>query len=558
MGNYDYDQLTVFDLAFPQFRINKKIRLIELFAGVGSQAMALRDMGADFEYYRISEWEVNANRSYKAIHNPNDNMDYSKKFEKFKWLARALYEYGISVDGKTRLTLKEIRNRGEKWCKQIYNEFRANHNLGSIVNARSLDLSISNTDKFYYIITYSFPCQDLSAAGKRKGMAKGSGTRSGLLWEVERLLNECEELPQVLLMENVPQVHSRENIPDFQKWIDFLAGKGYSNYWQDLNAKDYGVAQNRERCFMVSLRGEWNYKFPQPLPLKRRIKDYLEDEVDEKYYINNEKAQKLIQTLIENGALDRFSDFEMERNFNQRGKVHGEESICRTIFGGGHTGNEPKVFVDLSLNNPNKKTLSNCITARDRGISNQQSVGNGVMEIKERRLGNIYDFDDGNYAGNVYDEEMLSPTIQAHQGGNQQSMIVAMRGRNPSNSSIRTAGGPTEQKLEPNSLGICNTLTSVQKDNMVLEIEDQTPLKNCQCRIRKLTPLECWRLMGFSDEDFRKAEGVNSNTQLYKQAGNSLVKIVMMAILSQLNIKGIKAWNSMNSKERSDIVEETS
>ena len=131
-------------------------------------------------------------------------------------------------------------------------------------------------------------------------MTKGSGTRSGLLWEVERLLNECSGLPQVLLMENVPQVHSKANMPDFQKWIGFLESKGYSNYWQDLNAKDYGVAQNRARCFMVSLLGEWNYKFPKPILLERELKDYLEDKVDEKYYINNEKAQKLIQTLISN------------------------------------------------------------------------------------------------------------------------------------------------------------------------------------------------------------------------------------------------------------------
>lgn len=144
------------------------------------------------------------------------------------------------------------------------------------------------------------------------------------------------------------------------------------------------MAQNRDRCFMVSLLGEWNYKFLQPIPLERKLKDYLEDEVDEKYYINNEKAQKLIQTLIENGTLDKTSGFEMDGNFNQRGKVHGEESICRTIIGQGHAGNEPKVFVDLSLSNPSKKTVSNCIMAKDYGISNQKSAGNGVVEWKEK------------------------------------------------------------------------------------------------------------------------------------------------------------------------------
>lgn len=230
--------------------------------------------------------------------------------------------------------------------------------------------------------------------------------------------------------------------------------------------------------------------------------------------------------------------------------------------------------------------------------------------MEERRLGNIYGFDGGNYAGNVYDDKMLSPTIRTYQGGNQQPMIidspkclnskggrngieglqpsvqdrvydtdgistsittsympsilekqiVAMRGRNPDNPSDRTAGSPTERRLEPNSQGICNTLTSVQKDNMVLEgiilddtqgfeemprvYTDNSPTLRSersglmtietQYRIRKLTPLECWRLMGFSDEDFHKAEEINSNSQLYKQAGNSIAKNVLMAIFGQM------------------------
>ncbi len=355
-------QIDIFDMMYPAFRIDKPIRLIELFAGIGSQAMALRDLGADFERYRISEWEVNANRSYMGIHvidDLNNQADPSKKFTKFKWLVRVLYEIGISADGKTPLTQKEIRRRGEDWCRRTYNEFKATHNIGSITKRHGLDLGIVETEKYCYIMTYSFPCQDLSVAGKQKGMKKGSDTRSGLLWEVERLLNECPELPQVLLMENVPQVHSKANMPDFQKWIDFLESKGYSNYWQDLNAKNYGVAQNRDRCFMVSLLGEWNYKFPQPAPLERKLKDYLEDEVDEKYYINSEKSQKLIQTLIENGTLKEGTGY---ANYN-----HFEEysDVARCIqardhkgFGGSvQTQNAvvEKVPVDLSLSNPAKK-----------------------------------------------------------------------------------------------------------------------------------------------------------------------------------------------------------
>ena len=242
-------QLDIFSMQKQKYKINKPIRLIELFAGIGSQAMALRDLWEDFDHYRVVEFEKYAIKSYNAIHGTNfEPMDITK------------------VSGS--------------------------------------DLGITDTNKYCYIMTYSFPCQDLSVAGKQKGMTKGSGTRSGLLWEVERLLNEVENLPQVLLMENVPQVHSKANMPDFQKWIDFLESKGYSNYWQDLNAKNYGVAQNRNRCFMVSILGDYTYSFPKPIPLQKTMKDYLEDGVDEKYYINNEKAQKLIQKLIDNGTLE--------------------------------------------------------------------------------------------------------------------------------------------------------------------------------------------------------------------------------------------------------------
>lgn len=247
--NYEVDgQISLFDFTHEAFKIDKPIRLIELFAGVGSQAMALRDLGADFEHHRVVEFDKYAIASYNAIHGTDfPTMDITK------------------VSGA--------------------------------------DLGIVDTDKWCYIMTYSFPCQDLSVAGKMKGMSKGSGTRSGLLWEVERLLNEVEHLPQVLVMENVPQVHSADNMADFRRWIEFLEGKGYSNWWQDLNAKDYGVAQNRERTFMVSVLGKYQYKFPKPIPLTKTMRDYLEDEVDEKYYINNEKAKELIYSLIERGEI---------------------------------------------------------------------------------------------------------------------------------------------------------------------------------------------------------------------------------------------------------------
>lgn len=257
--------------------------------------MALRDLGVKFEHYRVVEFDKYAIKSYNAIHGTNFPTT-------------------------------------------------------DITNIHGDDLGIVDTDSYYYLLTYSFPCQDLSLAGKQAGMTKGSGTRSGLLWEVERLLNETENLPQILLMENVPQVHNKKNMADFHKWIEFLENKGYSNFWQDLNAKNYGVAQNRNRCFMVSILGDYIFGFPNPIELNKTMKDYLEDVVEEKYYIKNEKAQKLIQQLIGNGTL--------------------ENKILTD-----------RVVVDGTIKNPRERKIANCIKARyDSGISNQSSDGTFVIE----------------------------------------------------------------------------------------------------------------------------------------------------------------------------------
>lgn len=176
---------------------------------------------------------------------------------------------------------------GERTARALYNAMQATRNIGSITQAAASDLAIEHTDKFLYIMTYSFPCQDLSAAGNGAGMSKGSGTRSGLLWEVERLLRECRELPQVLLMENVPQVIGGGAIADFAQWLECLEKLGYKNYHRLMNAKDYGIPQNRNRCFMISILGDYYYTFPRTRKLQYRLKDYLDRNVDEKYYLSD-------------------------------------------------------------------------------------------------------------------------------------------------------------------------------------------------------------------------------------------------------------------------------
>ena len=133
-------------------------------------------------------------------------------------------------------------------------------------------------------------------------MSKGNNTRSGLLWEVERLLYECKEinaLPDVCILENVTQVHGKKFIDDFNSWCKSLEDLGYSNFWTDLNAKDFGVPQSRNRTFMVSiLSKDAKFEFPKPINLRYTMEDCLENKVDEKYYINNEKSQKLIKEII--------------------------------------------------------------------------------------------------------------------------------------------------------------------------------------------------------------------------------------------------------------------
>lgn len=277
-----YENISFFDK--PNFVNDKPIRLVELFAGIGAQAKALARLGIKYEKHAISEWEINAVASYRAIHHPEDHNDYSNGIDRAD-IVEQLVMWGISTDGKEPMTRKQIASKNEKWQRTVYSNFISTHNLGSVTNVTGTDLGIVDTDKFTYLLTYSFPCQDLSVAGLGGGMEEDSGTRSALLWEVKRLIDECPELPQLLLMENVPQVHGKKNIANFHKWIQFLESKGYNNYYKDLNSKNFGIPQNRNRTFMISILGEYQYTFPEEKPLTLCLGDLLEENVDDKFYL---------------------------------------------------------------------------------------------------------------------------------------------------------------------------------------------------------------------------------------------------------------------------------
>lgn len=480
--------------------MNKKpIRLIELFAGIGTQYQALKRIGADVESYLISDWNIPSNIAYramlKAVNDIPEEIDYTAGLTRVE-VEDKLIALGLSLDGKNPLLKKTLKRKNEKWQRDILNSFYYTHNLGSITNIHAEDLKITEKDKYDYYMTYSFPCQDLSLAGKQAGMKKGSGTRSGLLWEVERLLQESTdkglELPDVLLMENVPQVCSGKNKEDFEDWKNFLSSLGYKNFVKILDAADFEVPQSRKRCFMVSILKDVSYEFPEAIPLTRCVDDILETDVDEKYYINTPKAKELIQSLIDRGEL---SD--------------------RNVF-----------CADGGINNPKIKSISNCITARqDRGISNRASEGNVIVEKKPIQLGNIMEENGfkNPQCGRVYDKNACSPTLNTCNGGNHEpkiivddiynsreariykeyspalranrqgfKTIVAMRGRPVCNPNLQIAGLPTKQRLEINKEGISNTLTTVQKDNLVLEniIYDDynNNIQDEQSRIGTITP----------------------------------------------------------------------
>ena len=253
---------------------------------------------------------------------------------------------------------------------------------------------------------------------------------------------------------------------------------GYANFCRVLNAKDYGIPQNRERVFTVSILGGnpvGGFTWPEPVPLTKTLADLLEAEVPEKYYL----SEKTLATF---------------REKTQKNVRRGHGFKFKTA-----------------------ENLAHCVSTK---------AGQRITDNFIKVVGNVGGSSRDDIS-RVYAPDGLSPTLNTMGGGGRKPKIVVMRGRNPDNPSDRASGVHTEQRLEVNQRGNSNSITTVQKDNLV--IEDETTL-----RIRRLTPRECWRLMGRTDEDFDKAAAVNSDTQLYKQAGNSIVVDVLVAIFAQL------------------------
>lgn len=386
------------------------IKLLSLFSGIGAFESALRRCGRPYEVVNYCEIDPHASRSYSQIHG-----------------------------------VPEAKN------------------LRDVCAIDTAKISGVN------LITYGFPCQDISVSGKQHGFEhNGERTRSGLFYEALRIIRDLQ--PEYAIAENVKALVSKKFTAEFKAVLEGLEAAGYNNYWQVLNAKNYGIPQQRERVFIISIRKDCDaglFSFPAPQELKLRVKDMLEPEVDDKYYLTGEGAQRLIQAYAAriNEAIT-------------------EPVICAS------RGRNPADLGDRAAGAYTEQHLE----PKNDGTSNTittVSKDNLLLEPAPRilQIGNLIP-DAGRkftnpQTGRVYDPQGLSPTINTAQGGQREVKII-----------------------------------------------ETTPEAY---RIRKLTPRECYRLMGFTDAEFDSIKGV-SNTQLYKQAGNSIVVNVLEAIFKQLPI----------------------
>ena len=407
----------------------KKLTVNELFAGIGAFRKALINQNIPHEIVGISEIDKYAIKSYEAMY------------------------------GETR-------------------------NYGDISKIERLD--------YADLWTYGFPCQDISLAGDMKGIVKGE-TRSGLLHEVERLLEVAQEentLPEFLIMENVKNLVSKKFIGDFQRWIERLSEFGYTTFWKVLVASDYGIPQRRERVFAVSVRKDrGGYEFPTPIPLEKKFRDFLQDEVEEKYFLRKEIFE----------YFERHSEECKEKGlgFRFQPMARGDCEIAKTI-----------------TTREGTRGYENFIQEK-----NCSQVGRLVGD-KWKNRENI---------SRVYDTDSLCPTVTAGGGGHHEIKIIVPEA---------TKKGYTIAELG-DSIDIAYINQNKRRARVDKE-RGHTITTSPQIGtltehgVRKLTPRECWRLMGFTDSDFDKAQEVCRAPQLYKQARNSIVVQVLEGILKNL------------------------
>ena len=561
-------QMNLWEFIYPMKRITKPIRLIELFAGIGSQFKALKVLTQNVESYKICEWAYNSYCSYNAIH-IKDYKDYSNGLTKEQLIKKVK---GTSLNYNEPLTDKQLASKPLEWLKNAYNNIVATHNLVNIMEIRGKDLEIVDTDKYEYIMAYSFPCQDLSLAGKRLGMGvsqKNGGTRSGLLWEVERILDELENKPQILLMENVPEVIGEKNIEDFHKWESKLEELGYKNYVEILNAKDYGIPQNRKRCFMVSVLGEYAYNFAEKQKLHLKLKDMLEEQVDEKYYLTDKHIERISNWKAQQKPLESMkNNVLISPTITARGA--GEEHSGMVLI-------DTKLFekgevVDFDSSDDFRREHTTeetpCLVAHPKfGVvekDKNNSVGIPIVEATKKGYKVAHDGDGVDIGGRMNTHRGTVQKAKAQtitcMGGENIGVVVTSSpnlketlcndliesGEIKENDIIKhsfTRQIMSGKKKPVEKQGEMITLTT-RGDCFGVVVKDEEPIIKNNLRIRKLTPLECMRLMGFGNKDYKAMREINmSDMAIYHMAGDSIVVCVLIAIFYPL------LFNDNNYKE---------
>lgn len=544
--------------------------------------------------------DKNAILSYAAMRTDFEQELSQYSFPSQEQMITELQAKNIGYDfqkGKHTITTRTPIDK----LRQFYLADKLSKNLGDISEVKRLP--------YADLVTYSYPCTDLSVAGKGEGMTNQcnkcnhtwpinfeipktnnicpncgnidiKSTRSGLLGQVQRLLTVSYKegtLPKYLILENVKNLVGKKFKPQFDSWINWLDLIGYNTYYQVLNGKHYGIPQNRERVFAVSIRKDIDtngYIFPETILLQYRLKHLLESAVAESYYLPDERLDKILM-----------ADFLNKNTPLAEAKV---DQIGNCMPGTNRDNpNQGRVY--------NIEGLGPTLTKMDGG--NRQPF---IIEDEINVIGNY--MPSNHDASRVVDINGIAPTVKENHGtvtAIAEPFVGASRGRNPKNPSDRTTGVPTEQRLEFNFSGVTNCLTSVAKDNYVVEPiiyddynsrisadQDAINTLTCNCgasaerngvkiiepliiddmysnrelrvydetaptlrsertglkvvdryRIRKLTPKECWRLMAFSDEDFNLAKRYVANNALYKQAGNSIIVNCLIAIMSSLFLK---------------------
>lgn len=451
------------------------------------------------------------------------------------------------------------------------------------------DISKINWDEVpdFDLFTYSSPCQDFSNAGMQRGGEEGSGTRSSLLWECRRAI--LAKKPKYLLLENVAALVSKKFLPLFNKWQLELEGYGYSNFAQVLNAKNYGIPQNRERIFLVSILGDEKYSFPQSFKLELRLKDMLEKEVDEKYYLSDKTIKSIIDhcekkkadgcnfttdfndgrgysraitTLYGSRQTDTFLKCNGEvkqvgnliddtyRNFKnpQTCRVYDAEGCAPTLTAMEGGSREPKIIEPICLNskvNGKQPSIQDrvydiegiataCTTSFHPSIRIPQATAQGYAEVQE---GGVFDAaypSSSTRRGRVQDGGKVAPTLCT---SNELCVYdgVEWKGhRYPNGSGLYLEASANFQRDGLKDMSRC----------LKAAISDAGVVQNY--RIRKLTPRECFRLMGVSEENIDKIQAAwISNSQQYKMAGNSIVVDTLYHIFKKMFIDKEKENNQL-------------